>query len=259
MQIWNIVWQHRYGAVTMLVGAGLSIVLSKAMGMLCIGTGLGIVIGEFLVHRAGNKERIERVEKDVPKNRHSDEEFEKVSAYGAALNREIASLHEKLKECNQKRQMPRPYLNVLEPDEAMFRRTTFVLTNRGGDVAHNVQLQPIKIHYRQVLFDPIAVIAVQEERSTLSTVEGQGTMLEHDFMNVMREEWNAAGKLVEEYSVKLIISYEDFTGKKFEADAEVVYFPINATNHERYPQVPEWMKHEFKIIEVRRMNFREVL
>jgi hypothetical protein len=55
MQIWNALWEYRYGVATMLVGAGLSIVLGKLWGMLCIGIGIGIVAGEYLAHHTAKK------------------------------------------------------------------------------------------------------------------------------------------------------------------------------------------------------------
>jgi hypothetical protein len=111
--------------------------------------GFLFVISAFLFFRLGKTKKNKEAELDPTQTASKEERDDQaVASYAAALNREVASLHEKLKDCNEKRQMPRPYLEVLDTTQSMPITTEFMFTNRGGDVAHKVQVQPLEIHSR---------------------------------------------------------------------------------------------------------------
>jgi hypothetical protein len=198
---------------------------------------------------------------ESPKNEVNSQELENLAAHSAALNRELATVNEKLKECEQKRQMPRPYLEVRDTTESVPNKTPFVFTNRGGDVAHKIQVQPISINHRTVTFDPIEVIAVGEGNSTLPTAVGLGVLQEHDILHLMVSEWDQAfravtlgGLDVGEWPKRLTITYQDFTGKQFEATADLIVFPIANTLRDKHGD----SKHEHKTVEVRNIKFKAV-
>ncbi|SRR6266481_95307 len=202
---------------------------------------------------------------ELPNNQlqTKQKKIEDVSHYAAALNREVASLNERLKDCNEKRQMPRPYLEVLNSVESMFSKTPFVLTNRGGDVAHNVQIQPLTIKHRTVIFDPIPTLAVNDQKQTLPTIVGIGAMQEHDILSLMVDEWNSAfsgaglaALDVHEWPAKITITYEDFASNKFEVALDLVVFPIDKTLADKHGN--DWPKHEYKTVEVRNIKFTAV-
>jgi hypothetical protein len=175
----------------------------------------------------------------------------------------LASLNKKLRECEEKRQMPRPYLDVADSADSMFIRTSFVLTNRGGDVAHNVRILPLTINHKTVTFEMISALPINSEKSTIAFIDNSGVMQQHDILSLMVHEWDAAfsgGGLasleVDEWPKELKITYEDFTGKKFEATLDLVVFPIQKTLADKHRS--DWPNREYKVVEVRNIKFKPV-
>lgn len=159
-------------------------------------------------------------------------------------------------------QMPRPYLEVLDDTGATFGQTPFVFTNRGGDVAHDVQVQPLSVNHFTVTFDPIPTIAVNEEKRTVPTIPGRGIMQQHDILSLMVKEWDEvskarqSGATPDEWATKVTITYADFKENRFEATADLVVFPIQRLTRNR--NATEWPKREYKTVEVRNIKFRWV-
>lgn len=81
--------------------------------------------------------------------------FQERSGYAEASTATPAPATESANAAPDLERMPRPYLEVLDDTGTAFGRTAFVFTNRGGDVAHNVQVQPLSINHRTVTFDYI--------------------------------------------------------------------------------------------------------
>ena len=59
---------------------------------------------------------------------------------------------------------PRPYLEVEDPIDERHGKTLFHFTNSGGDVAHNIQVQPLTLNRLSVIFDPISDLAVNKKK-----------------------------------------------------------------------------------------------
>ncbi|HKW76572.1 MAG TPA: hypothetical protein VJN64_13670, partial [Terriglobales bacterium] len=157
---------------------------------------------------------------------------------------------------------PRPYLEVEDSIGAAFGKTAFKFTNRGGEVAHNVQVQPFVADHLTVVFDLIPTIPKGEERSTIPNIPGRGIMQQHDVLSLMVREWDAAfanaeladKDRIEEWSKEIVITYEDYAGKRFEATMELVVFPIERTMRDRNAFGNP--HQQYKTVEVRKIKFR---
>lgn len=158
---------------------------------------------------------------------------------------------------------PRPYLEVEDPIGEGFGKTRFVFTNRGGDVAHNVQVQPLSIANTTVVFALIPIIHINESRTTMPTIPG-GIGPLHDILRLMEREWDHAFRIsgmagkerVEEWETKLTITYEDFERKRFEATADLICFPIDRNLRDKH--AIEQQTRQYKTVEVRNIKFRQV-
>jgi hypothetical protein len=159
---------------------------------------------------------------------------------------------------------PRPYLEVEDPIDERFGKTLFHFTNRGGDVAHTIQVQPLTINHLSVVFDPISDLAVNKTKTTIPTIPGIGVEGGHDILNQMEKDWERAllrpgGKEDEngEWVEQITATYEDFAGKKFEATMDLVVFPMQRLHRNRNAlQNP---RREYKTVEVRNTKFRQIL
>jgi hypothetical protein len=160
---------------------------------------------------------------------------------------------------------PRPYLEVEDPIGKDFGKTLFHFTNRGGDVAHNIQVQPLTINRLSVVFDLVPVLAVNETKTIIPTIPGTGIMGGHDILNQMEKEWEGAWeqrklaiqKETDEWETKILITYEDFTDGRFEATADLVVFPTYRILRNRHAL--EFPQREYKTVEVRNIKFRRIL
>ncbi|HEY2497170.1 MAG TPA: hypothetical protein VGK24_08875, partial [Candidatus Angelobacter sp.] len=159
---------------------------------------------------------------------------------------------------------PRPYLEVEDPIDERFGKTLFHFTNRGGDVAHNVQVQPLSINHFSVVFDVIPLLAMGETKTVIPIIPGIGINGGHDILNQMEKEWNGAPpqrKLAregqtDEWPTQVTITYEDFTGRRFEANLDLVVFPINRLLRNKHAL--ESPQRNYKTVEVRNIKFKEV-
>lgn len=159
---------------------------------------------------------------------------------------------------------PRPYFEVEDPTGAAFGKTIFHFTNRGGDVAHNLQVHPMAINHLSVIFDPIPVLAVNETKTTIPTIPGRGIMQQHDILNLMVKEWEEAWEQrrlatqeeIDEWKTQIIITYQDFAERRFEATADLFVFPLKRTLRDKH--VLESPPPEYKTAEVRNIKFRQI-
>jgi pyrimidine deaminase RibD-like protein len=150
---------------------------------------------------------------------------------------------------------PRVYMEVSEPTEAMFARTPFVLHNRGGDVAHNVQIHPVKLSRNAVTFESVAAIAPNDKAQVLPHIEGAGALAQHNIVYWLNRDWDTNGEIIEEWSVPVAITYEDFGKATFETRLCLVYLPIKDSFRKNHSG---WPKDDSAILEVRNFEFRRV-
>jgi pyrimidine deaminase RibD-like protein len=150
---------------------------------------------------------------------------------------------------------PRIYAEVSEPKDAMFARTPFVLHNRGGNVAHNVQIHSIKLSKSLVTFDPVGVIAPNDRAQVVPYIETAGALEQHNIVHWLNRDWDSGGDIVEEWPVPLRITYEDFSKTIFETTLTLVYLPIKASFRNNHAG---WRRDDSSILEVRNFKFARI-
>ncbi|HEV2494455.1 MAG TPA: hypothetical protein VG204_15440 [Terriglobia bacterium] len=117
----------------------------------------------------------------------------------------------------------------------MFQEIAFVLRNHGGDVAHRVSVQPLKVTSGEATFETIEMIPPGKEGRAVPTIDRFGNLQKHDIISLMMQEWNAAGELTGEFSRPMLILYEDFSKRKFQTKFDLVLFPVKQVmNQNRY-------------------------
>ncbi|MFL6313757.1 MAG: hypothetical protein ACJ71W_16795 [Terriglobales bacterium] len=159
---------------------------------------------------------------------------------------------------------PRPYLEVEDPIDERHGKTLFHFTNRGGDVAHNIQVQPFVINHLSVGFESIPLLAVGETKTVVPLIPGIGISGGHDILNQMEKEWESAWEQrklaqqerIEEWKTEITVTYEDFNARRFEATLELVIFPVLRTLRNKHAL--ELPQRNYKTVEVRKIKFKEV-
>jgi hypothetical protein len=158
---------------------------------------------------------------------------------------------------------PRPYLEVEDPIDERHGKTLFHFTNSGGDVAHNIQVQPLTVNHLSVIFDPISNLAVNKTKTTIPTIPGIGIAGGHDILSEMEKDWarvllRPGGKEDEngEWAEPITVTYEDFSGRQFEATMELVVFPMQRLH--RNKNALQNPRREYKTVEVRNIKFRAI-
>jgi len=153
---------------------------------------------------------------------------------------------------------PRIYLEIKEPDEAMFQRTPFVLTNHGHDVAHKVEIEmPVKLKGSNVTFEEVEVIPAGQSRESMPTIEDDSLFTQHSMFYWLMQDWNVNSRhITEEWPKPLTVRYSDFGTKKFEASMTLVFYPIKYMLKSRRREIASSQKYktwDFKDIKVRRV------
>jgi pyrimidine deaminase RibD-like protein len=111
---------------------------------------------------------------------------------------------------------PRIYVAIKEPNDAMFPRTPFVLTNSGGVVAHRVMLEmPWKLKGRNVSFEMVETIPAGENRESLPTIGEEGLTSKHDIFYWLLQDWNGDSRgICEEWPRPLTVRVRRFLTAK---------------------------------------------
>jgi len=109
-------------------------------------------------------------------------------------------------------------------------KTAFVLTNNGGGVARNVQLQPIRLHRGTVTFECLGALPAGEKRDVKPHLEAHGVVSPWDVVRLFNLEWDTVGKesgtIPEELIISVGITYANYRGDAFETTADIVFFGV---------------------------------
>jgi pyrimidine deaminase RibD-like protein len=168
-----------------------------------------------------------------------------------ALQTHAPSTGPSVRECD-----PRVYLEVLESGGgSVFSKTPFVLHNRGGDVAHDVRIHPIKLKTSTITFESVGALAPGNKGQVLPCMEGAGALAPHNIAHWLHRDWDSNGQLVEEWSVCVRITYEDFAKKHFETALDLVYLPVKATFRDNHTA---WGGDDSAVFQLRNFEFRRL-
>jgi hypothetical protein len=157
---------------------------------------------------------------------------------------------------------PRIYLEIERSTDAMFRRTPFILHNRGKDVAHAAQIQSFKLKRKEVAFSPIEEIPAGGKKDVLPVIKSHEPMNEHDIFYWLLKDWDGNGELLDEWPIPLTIEYWDFTRKKkFSVTMNLVFHAIRYLLDEKHGgQQREWPPRNYArpLWEFRDIQFKRV-
>jgi len=126
---------------------------------------------------------------------------------------------------------PRIYPEIEDKTTAaggfFFLETPFMLRNDGGDVAHDVAIEPLHLYMGRVTFETVDTIHNGHSSQVFPNVENAGIFRHRNIKTALIKEWNAAGELTSELSKAMRTTYNDYTRKrKFETSFDLVYHPI---------------------------------
>lgn len=153
---------------------------------------------------------------------------------------------------------PRIYLEIERSADAMFRRTPFILQNRGKDVAHAAQIKSFKLKRKDVTFSPVEAIPAGNNKDVLPTIKSNEPMNEHDIFHWLLKDWDANGELLDEWPIPLTIEYWDFSKKKkFAVTMTLIFHAIRYLLDEKHNWPPRNYSHplwEFRDIQFKRLE-----
>jgi hypothetical protein len=159
-------------------------------------------------------------------------------------------------------QDPRIYLSDISRDgDSMFMQTPFVIENLGGDVAHNIQIQPITFGYTTIQFPLVDVLKPGVPFKVIPTIP-HANMDKHSVLPVLTEAWNEKSKNDEkfnlDFSFAVAIYYDGFSGAKLETDVEVTYSYMQQRLQENIERRNIWRdgSHNHKIFRITHKDFR---
>ncbi|HTR26182.1 MAG TPA: hypothetical protein VMI10_19565 [Terriglobales bacterium] len=124
---------------------------------------------------------------------------------------------------------PRVYpISVKEPEEAIFPKSPFVLTNYGGDVAHKVRIQMLfKLRGRNVAFNTVEVLPAGGSVEVLPEIEDESLSTKHDIFHWLLADWNGDSRgISEDWPKPVNIHWSNHQGKEFTTAATLVFHPI---------------------------------
>jgi len=113
----------------------------------------------------------------------------------------------------------------------VFAGFPFILCNRGGSVAHRVQVAPLKMTTGSAEFEEVDTISSGKYKSLVPDLKraGQslGVLQARDIRNVLLTEWDAAGEISVEFVRPMNITYRDVNDAAFETSFDLVFLPIS--------------------------------
>jgi hypothetical protein len=102
-----------------------------------------------------------------------------------------------------------------------------VCHNKGRSIAHNVQIQPIKLASYPVTFTSIGAIGADEEGVSTPTVGIGGAGTTHWFFHWLLVDWGKQSAIIGEWRIPMSIKYTNaLNNREFTATVELVFYPV---------------------------------
>lgn len=151
---------------------------------------------------------------------------------------------------------PRIYVEVVDELDKPIKgvnQTRLVLHNRGGQVAHNIEIESLKIAGHEVTFVPVSDLDRDARKEITPQIESTGVMQNADLVGLVIKAWNSVGDLTEEFPLELCIRYRDFSlNKRFVSKIKLAFSPLQASFMRRNPSTSP---AGWKAIEVEDISF----
>jgi hypothetical protein len=145
---------------------------------------------------------------------------------------------------------PQIYVEVIDEKDFGIRVTDVELINRGGSVAHDVQLTlygPLAAQIKFVSVDTIAPNKSERVRPDINDVPLFG---QHNLVVPISESWTKEGKGQTEHKVMLEVSYRDVTAKhRYSTSACLVFYPLEEAR--RLRTQGKWPNRSYTVLAVK--------
>lgn len=151
---------------------------------------------------------------------------------------------------------------LLDESHLHLPASPIVLHNRGDEVAHAIQILPVTVGYREILFDYVDTLAVDEKKKVLPRIAAANGASNTSFFYLLKRELDAKNKAQqpsESIQLPLTIIYKNRSQTRhFETSVEISYFPIRREISEEWKKrkVDDWPHGAFPWYEVRHDSFK---
>lgn len=162
---------------------------------------------------------------------------------------------------------PRIYVEVTEDGpESSWPNTTFVLRNLGGDVAHGVKIEPLKLISGMASFEAVDHIAAHEQAILLPGLSTPpqgvfGIAQRHDIRQIMLKDWDSEGRgsgtVPPEFSRRMRILYKTFSRTEIETTFDLVFLPIKYIARRNYNERPRDQKNP-ETLQIRNLEIKPI-
>lgn len=122
---------------------------------------------------------------------------------------------------------PRIYLEPNNDEFIPSGKMPFVVENRGGDVAHDVQFAPLVIGKKTVTFGKLGQLDRNKPQTIFPHVDSSSPFFHDNIVSPLGDAWNEQGDLAEEFPFQIVIDYSNFSGeRRFQALVQMTYLPF---------------------------------
>jgi hypothetical protein len=143
---------------------------------------------------------------------------------------------------------PRIYVEIVDGRREL--GTPFLLYNRGGGHAYDIQIHPIGLKQGTATFRNIRKISSGERKERLPDFESAAILQKHDFVALLMYEFKSHNdSTIRELPVHATVTYRDSNSNWFESAFEIVFFPLEEVAPSDWadrPKMVEATKFEYR-------------
>jgi hypothetical protein len=130
---------------------------------------------------------------------------------------------------------PRIYVEIVDEREGVYKKTPFIIHNRGEQDAHDIRIEFGEIRRGKIEFErDVPVVFAGKQVKVVPKVEGTGILGMKNVISLLLEEWNSYNDIAKQ---KLIVpmgaSYRDASGNGYESVMEIIFYPYEEIASER--------------------------
>lgn len=142
---------------------------------------------------------------------------------------------------------PKVYFSFVDKRRDMHPRTPFSLRNRGGGIAHRIQIEPVKLGAGTATFKQLDFLDSETPMEVIPVVENANFIVKHNLLNLLQHEINNTGFIENGFTVPIRATYTNYSGKrKFATRCDFVFFNITDALH-KDGVTPEQIRPRYEI------------